>query len=216
MKAAPCACILAGFYFLGTILGSSQAPPDPWLILASGTKGAINVHTTREQLVRLYGASSVVDQDADVGEGEIERETVLFPKDPKRRIEIFWKNSDKRAEPASASIRGTASRWHAVHGISLGSTSTELQRANGRPFRFDLVGDGTDMAHDEISWHGGSLEKDFRGEGSVTLKLVGTPTQPTGWKGPRDFGGESDTLEIQNLNLYIDEVTWVFPPQVQP
>jgi hypothetical protein len=216
MKAAPCACILAGFYFLGTILGASQAPPDPWLILASGTKGAINVHTTREQLVRLYGASSVVDQDADVGEGEIERETVLFPKDPKRRIEIFWKNSDKRAEPASASIRGTASRWHAVHGISLGTTLTELQRANGRPFRFALVGDGTDMAHDEISWHGGSLEKDFQGEGTVTLKLVGTPTQPTGWKGPRDFGGESDTPEIQNLNLSIDEVTWVFPLQTQP
>jgi len=161
-------------------------------------------------------ASTVVDQDADGGEGEIERETVLFPKDPKRRIEIIWKNSDQRAEPASASIRGTASRWHAVHGISLGTTLTELQRANGRPFRFDFVGDGTDMAHDEISWHGGSLEKDFQGEGTVTLKLVGTPTQPTGWKGPRDFGGESDTPEIQNLNLCIDEVTWVFPPQTQP
>jgi hypothetical protein len=216
MQTAHSACILAGFVLLGTIFGHSQAAPDPWLILAGGAKGVINVHTTREQLVRLYGASNVVDQDADLGEGEIERETVLFPKDPKRRIEILWKNPDKRAEPVSASIRGTASRWHAVHGISLGTTLTELQRANGRPFRFDLVGDGTDMAHDEISWHGGSLEKDFRGEGSVTLNLVGTPTQPTVQKGPRDFGGESDTPEIQNLNLYIDEVTWVFPPRAQP
>jgi len=216
MKAAPCACILAGFLVLRTMLGFCQATPDPWLILASGAKGAINVGTTRGQLVRLYGASNVVDQDADVGGGDIEPETVLFPKDPKRRIEILWKSPDKKAEPYSASVRGTASRWHAVHGISLGTTSTELQRANGRPFRFDLVGDGTDMAHDEISWHGGSLEKYFRGEGSVTLKLVGTPTQPTARKGPRDFGGESDTPEIQNLNLYIDEVTWVFPPQVQP
>jgi len=216
MRTARSACILAGYFFLGTMLAFSQATTDPWLILATGAKGVINIHTTREQLVRLYGASNVVDQDADVGEGEIEPETVLFPKDPKRRIGIFWKNPDKRAEPASASIRGTASRWHAVHGISLGTTLTDLQRANGRPFRFDLVGDGTDMAHNEISWHGGSLEQDFHGEGTVTLKLVGTPTHATTPKGPRDFGGESDSPEMHNLNLYIDEMTWVFPPQAKP
>jgi hypothetical protein len=164
----------------------------------------------------MYGAANVVDQDADVGEGEIEPETVLFPKDPARRIEILWKNPDRRAEPYSASIRGKASHWHAVHGISLGTTLTQLECVNGRPFRFDLVGDGTDMAHDEISWHGGSLEKDLQGEGSVTLELGYTPTQATAPTGPKDFGGESDTLEIQKLNLYIYEMTWVFPPQAKP
>jgi hypothetical protein len=207
---------LAAFLISVTMLGFGQAAPDPWLILASGEKGSINAHTTRQYLVHMYGAANVVDRDADVGEGEIEPETVLFPKNPERRIEILWKNPDKRAQPASASIRGTASRWHAVHGISLGTTLTELQRINGRPFRFDLVGDGTDMAHDEISWHGGALEKYFQGDGTVTLHLVGTPTHATARKGPHDFGGESDTPEIQNLNLYIDEVTWVFPPQAQP
>ena len=137
---------LAGFLFLVTIPGLAQATHDPWLILASGAKGAINIHTTREELVRLYGASNVVDQEADVGEGEIEPETALFPKDPERRIEILWKNPDRREEPASASIRGKASRWHAVRRISLGTTLTQLQRVNGRPFRLELRNDGADMA----------------------------------------------------------------------
>jgi len=140
----------------------------------------------------------------------------LFPNDSERRIEILWKNPNNRAEPDSASIRGKASRWHAVHRISLGTTLAELQQLNGRPVRFDLVGDGTDAAHDVISWHGGSLEKDFREEGTITLHLVGTPTQATAQKGPHDFGGESDTTEIQDLNLYIDEVTWTFPPEARP
>jgi hypothetical protein len=60
------------------------------------------------------------------------------------------------------------------------------------------------------------LEKDFHGAGTVTLELVGTPTHATARKGPHDLGGESDTSEIQNLYLYIDDVTWIFPLRAQP
>jgi hypothetical protein len=143
------------------------------------------------------GASNVVDQDVDVGEGEMEPETVLFPNDPERRIEILWKDPDKRAEPASVCIRGRASHWHATHGISLGTTLRQLQRANGRPFRYNLVNDGTDMVNELFSWHGGRLEKDFQGKGSVILGLKHAPTKATARDGPKDFGGESDAPEMQ-------------------
>jgi hypothetical protein len=65
-----------------TMLGFGQAAPDPWLILDSGERGPINVHTTREDLVRTFGAANVVDQDVDIDEGEIVVGTFLFPKDP--------------------------------------------------------------------------------------------------------------------------------------
>jgi hypothetical protein len=176
---------VAGFVFMMTMLGFGQASSDPWLILANGQNGLINTHTTREDLIDKYGASNVVDQDFDDGEGEIEPETVLFPKYPDRRIEILWKNPEKRAEPASVSIRGQTSRWHAPHGISLGTTLRQLQRANGRPFRYDLVNNGTDMVNELISWHGGSLEKDFQGESGVVLQLESAPTKATARNGPR-------------------------------
>ena len=61
-----------------SISAFGQTAPGPWLILATGERGSINAHTTREDLVRAYGAANVVDQHADVGEGEIEPATFLF------------------------------------------------------------------------------------------------------------------------------------------
>src|SRR5437016_7083504 len=111
---------LAALVFIVTTLGFGQAAPDLWLILANGEKGPINLHTTRADLVRAYGTASVVDQDVDIGEGETEPGTVVFPKDKHRAIEILWTDQATKTAPKSATIRGRASRWHAAHGISLG------------------------------------------------------------------------------------------------
>ena len=167
--------LFAGLAFLATTSAFGQTANDPWLILTSGEKGSLNVHTTHEDLVREYGPSNVTDQDADVGDGEIQPLTVLFAEDPQRRIELLWKDPGKNTEPAFATIRGKASRWHAVHGISLGTTLPDLERINGRPFRFALTNDGTDMAEEHISWQGGLLEKDFQGDGRIILFLVSNP-----------------------------------------
>ena len=92
MRAALTSRILAAFFLLGSIVGLSQGTPDPWLILASSEKGTINGHITRADLVRVYGRANVVDRDVEVGEGETEPGTIIFPNDPKRSIEILWKD----------------------------------------------------------------------------------------------------------------------------
>jgi hypothetical protein len=102
---------LAGFAFLATTLGFGQAARDPWLILANGEKGSINAHTTRNDLVRMYGAANVVDQDVDIGKGEMQLATFLFPKDPERVIEILWKDPGTKTAPESADIFGGKSCW---------------------------------------------------------------------------------------------------------
>ena len=140
--------IRMAFAVLVTIPAFGQAAADRWLILASGDGGSINAHTTREELVRAYEGSNVTEQNVDVGEGEIEPETVLFANDPECRIEILWRDPEKETEPASLSIRGKKSLWHAGHGITLGTSVNELEHANGRPFDFALVNDGTDQAGD--------------------------------------------------------------------
>jgi hypothetical protein len=204
------ALLFTGLAFLGTMSAFGQTANDLWLILASGEKGSINVHTTREVLVRAYGASNVTDQDAHVGEGEIQLLTVLFKGDPQRRIELLWKDPGK-TEPAFATIRGKVSRWHAAYGISLGTTLPELERINGRPFRFALTNDGTDMAEEHISWQGGQLEKDFQGDGRITLSLVSPPTKEATQTGPSDFGGDSNEPAMRRRNLYVDSIAWEFP-----
>lgn len=102
--------------------------------MPNGDGGPINFRVTRADLVQRYGAANVADQEAAVGEGDTDIATVLFPKDPERRIEIFWQDHDKQAYPSSATISGKVSRWHAVHGISLGILYSELARINGKPF----------------------------------------------------------------------------------
>lgn len=207
---------LAGFTVLATMLGLGQAAPDPWLILASGEKGAINVHTTRQDLVRMYGAENVVDQDVDIGEGEMQSGTFLFPKDPERRVEVLWKDPDTKTAPESADIIGGKSRWHAAHGITLGTSASELERLNGRPFRFTLTNDGTDMAEELISWRGGSLEKEFQGECRVILELEWAPAKGAKQRGPHDIGTDSDNPVWRAQHPHVSRISWLFASKTQP
>lgn len=87
---------LAGILVLLLASALGQAESDPWLIPASGAKGPINRHTTREDLIRSYGSSNVVDQDADVGEGEIEPERFFFGKTPNVRSRFFGRIQPER------------------------------------------------------------------------------------------------------------------------
>jgi len=189
---------------------------DPWMILASGEKGSINARTTHHDLVRMYGAANVVDQDVDIGEGEMQSATFLFSKDPERQIEIRWKDPDTKTAPESADIRGKKSRWHAAHGITMGTSASELERMNGRPFHFSLANDGTDMREETISWRGGSLEIEFQGYGRVILELEWSPAKADTQTGPRDIEVNSDNPAWRAQNPRVSRITWLFPSKTQP
>ncbi len=207
---------LAGCVLLTTLSSFGQAAPDPWLVLANGEKGSINVHTTRQDLVRSYGASNVVDQDVDVGEGEMQSATFLFPKDPERQIEILWKDPDTKTAPESADILGKKSRWHAVRGITLGTSASELERFNGRPFHFTLTNDGRDMRQELISWRGGSLEKELQGDGRVILELEWAPAKGTKPRGPHDIETNSSNPGWRAQNPHVSRMSWLFPSNTRP
>jgi hypothetical protein len=205
---------LAGFVFLATMPGFGQAAADPWLILVSGEKGAINAHTTRQDLVRIYGASNVVDKDVDVSEEETEAGTVVFPKDPQRSIEIRWKDPDKKTLPAFVQIEGDTSRWKTVHNISLGTTLKELERLNGRPFH--LAGFGWDYSGTVSSWNKGSLAAELDGEHGHLLLRLGPPAdthvpeeEQSQVLGDSDFS--SDHPVMQKLNPKVYQIMWGFP-----
>jgi len=212
MKAARSACILAGFFLLGTMLGFSQAAPDPWLILAGGEKGAINANTTRKDLVRMYGAANIVEEDVNLGEGDIESATILFPKDAKRSIQILWKDPDKKTAPDSLTIRGCASRWKTAHNISLGMSLKQLEDLNGKPFH--LSGLGWEYAGTVLSWADGTLAPDLSGaQGHVILRLTcsGNPvTREEGSAVAPDGDFSSQNPIMQKINPTVGEIKWVF------
>jgi hypothetical protein len=153
----------------------------------------------------------MVDRDVYVGEGDTETGTVLFPNDPERTIEILWQDHDKKANPSRVSISGKTSRWHAVRGISLGTSYSELERLNGRPFP---VSWGTDQGSVVLSWNGGLLEIDLKGKGLVFIWLDEAPSNIAGPSGTSQKGGSALKPTRGNQERRVNQIAWEFPYQI--
>lgn len=111
-------------------------------------------------LVKAFGASNVKRTDIDVGEGSTEPGTVIFPNDPKRRIEVLWHDSSKRRRPSSITVKDRsmwtiAARFPDQRRILLGTHLAEVEAINGRPF--SIYGFGWDMGGFSGGWEGGAL-----------------------------------------------------------
>jgi hypothetical protein len=184
-----------------------QGESDPWLILTNGEKGPINARTTRGDLVRLYGADDVIDRGVDTGEDEggTATGTVLFPNDPTRKVEILWRDYEKKADPSRVTISGKTSHWHAVHGVSLGSSYKELERLNGRPFP---ISDG-EQGSVVLSWNKGLLETELRHEGEVFIWFDETASDSPRPGATKD-GSAVNPIRGEQVRR-VNQMVWLFP-----
>ncbi len=88
-------------------------------------------------------------QGTDVGE------TVLFPNDPRRRLEVWWSNPN-RTGTYLIDIAGK-SIWTAPLGLRLGLNLEQLEKLNRKPFK--LKGFDQDDIASVASWDDGALAK---------------------------------------------------------
>lgn len=86
-------------------------------------------------------------QGSDVGV------TVVFPKDPKRRLEVWWRNAN-RTGLYLIDIAGK-STWVAPKGLRLGLTLEQVEKLNHKPFK--LKGFDADGIAAVADWDGGEL-----------------------------------------------------------
>jgi hypothetical protein len=192
----------------------AQSADDPWMIVTSGGKGPLNLHTTHEDLVRTFGATNVIEKDGtEEFSGDVEYVTVLFPKDTERSIEIRWRDAEKKAVPESMTARGGKSRWKTVHDISLGTSLKKLEELNGRPF--SLNGFGWDYEGGVTSWEGGLLAADLDGgHGTVAIRFCSSMRNVSQEELAEVTGSgsfPSNHPVMQKLNLRACEVVWEFP-----
>jgi hypothetical protein len=117
--------------------------------------GAFGKDTSHAKLVATFGAKNVVFQPVDGPDGVKMNATVIFPSDPKRRVEVLWQDENARKKPGSIVI-GAQSTWRA-RGFRIGESIADVEKVNGKPFKlsgFDWTYGGA--ARD---WLGGKLEK---------------------------------------------------------
>jgi hypothetical protein len=81
--------------------------------------------------------------------------TVLFPKDPKKRLEVWWSNPN-RTGTYLIDIGGK-STWTGPAGLRLGLTLEQLEKLNKKPFK--LKGFDKDGVASVSSWDDGALAK---------------------------------------------------------
>jgi hypothetical protein len=79
--------------------------------------------------------------------------TVLFPKDPRRRLEVWWQNPN-RTGTYLIDIAGK-SIWTAPKGLRLGLTLEQLEKLNHKPFK--LKGFDESGVAGVADWDGGEL-----------------------------------------------------------
>jgi hypothetical protein len=113
-------------------------------------------------LVKSFGAGNVVHEDIDIGEGATEPASVIFPNDPKRRIEVLWYFADKRQKPKWITVR-RGSTWTFSQAppdrrrITVGASLADVEAINGRPFLINAL--GWALGGYALDWQGGALAR---------------------------------------------------------
>jgi hypothetical protein len=108
---------------------------------------------SKSALATLYGAKNVSVEKVFGAEGEGETfVTAVFAQRPAEKIRIEW------SDPSSKIVSDVdvfGSKWIGPGGIHVGSTIAEVQRANGKAFKFS--GLGWDYGGQVRDWESGAL-----------------------------------------------------------
>jgi hypothetical protein len=103
-------------------------------------------------LAVVFGSENMIFTEEKVQDSQV-GVTVMYPKDPKRRLEVWWQNPN-RTGLYLIDIAGK-SGWTGPDGLRLGLTLPQLEKLNHKPFKlkgFDNAGVAT-----VSNWDDGAL-----------------------------------------------------------
>lgn len=140
-------CLLA--LLLALLPAAAHAQSQPAASSAITCEGPVGKDASHAALVKTFGAANVTGEEIDGAEGEKYKVTVLFAKDPGKRLVVGWQNEAARAKPAGVSV-GASPVWTGPLGIRVGMSLEEIAKINGRPitingFQWDYGGYAIDL-----------------------------------------------------------------------
>ena len=136
-------------------------------------RGAFARDSSHIRLAQIFGPTNVIFTDVDGPDNTKIPASVLFPKDPQRRLEMLWNNTGSRSGTQVIAINGK-SNWAAPRGIKLGTPIATVEKLNGKPFKLTAFGaDGSSAA----DWQEGALLK-LQGGCKIGMRFVADPKAP--------------------------------------
>jgi hypothetical protein len=128
------------------------APPKAAPARDVNCKGPFGADSGHVRLAQVFGTDNVVFSDVDGPGGKLQA-SILYPKDPKRRLELLWKNNTSRSGLMVIAINGQ-STWTAPKGVRVGMPIAAVEKINGKPFNLTGFSSEGSSASD---WQGGAL-----------------------------------------------------------
>jgi hypothetical protein len=133
--------------------------------------GAFAKDSSHVKLATAFGAQNLDWAEVEGPENTRLNASVLFPKDPKRRLEVLWKNEAARSGTSLIVINGQ-SGWTAPKGLKLGVPLAALEKLNNKPFA--LSGFDQPIAGAVLDWQDGALAN-LPGGCTVGVRFVPDP-----------------------------------------
>ena len=133
--------------------------------------GAFAKNSSHIRLAQFFGPQNLTYTEVAGAQNTKIQASVLYPKDPKRHLEVMWKNESSRANTSVISINGQ-STWTGPKGLHLGMPIAAVEKLNGKPFQ--LAGFDQDNSGAALDWQGGALEK-IPGGCNVSVRLAPDP-----------------------------------------
>jgi hypothetical protein len=187
----------------------AAAPPAR----AAAATAAANMHTvacsgpfskdsSSLRLAMTFDSRNLTFTDEDV-DGSKVGATIVFAKDPKRRLEVWWSNPANRSGTYLILINGK-STWSAPGGMRLGLTLAELEKLNHKPFKVKGFKDGIATISD---WDGGALASLPGGcKSGVSLQADPKASADAVSALPADKEFSSDDPSLRELKPTVSEV----------
>jgi len=141
--------------------------------------GAFAKNSSHLRLAQIFGPQNLTFTEVDGPQNSKLPASVLYPKDPKRHLEVLWNNEAARSDTSLVVINGQ-SAWTGPKGLRLGLPLAALEKLNGKPFQ--VAGFDQDNAGTVLDWQGGALDK-VPGGCKVGIKLTPDPKASEDAKG---------------------------------
>jgi hypothetical protein len=178
------------------------ARPGKQQIVACG--GVFGRDSSHAKLAMAFQSRNVTFTQVDASSGGKVMASVVFGKDPKRRLEVWWSTPANRSDTHLIVINGQ-SDWIAPGELHLGLTLAELEQLNGKPFK--LLGFDKDHVATLSDWNGGRLSA-LAGGCKVGISLRADPKTKASALGdlPADRAFTSTDAALRAVNPMVSEI----------
>ena len=127
---------------------------QPLAPLAIACNGPFAKDSSHLELVTAFKSTNITFTDVEAADGTKVPASILFPNDPKHRLEVWWSDRTHRSD-IHLIVIGGQSTWTGPDGLRLGQTLEQVEKINHKAFK--LKGFDKDRIATVSDWDGGEL-----------------------------------------------------------